>query len=304
MKLLSPIHGDAPTAHQITESNRAFLAAKSEYKLYLAVGQDLKKQLLAAVGDIYVNELAHPTLRYATVTVRNLLAHLFLTYGQITSDQLKANTNELERPWDPSEPIESLWKRVQDCRAFAELCNDPISLATTVRTVLLIIEKTAVFTLDLRFFRMQAAVAQTWPALKQHFTEVNTNRKRQLTSEGAGFHRANSAVNFPFAANTNPTMAEVIAAAQAATNSANAATATITECSTTNAGPSATADAAAYGYCWSHGLSKNRQHTSATCNHPADGHKREATLQKMMGGNNTILRPQHEPAVFVANPPR
>ena len=143
---------------------------------------------------------------------------------------------------------------------------------------------------------MQAAVAQTWPALKQHFTEANTNRKRQLTSEGAGFHRANSAVNFSFPAETNQTMAVVIAAAQAATSSAKSATATITERSTTNAGPSATADAAAYGYCWSHGLSKNRQHTSATCNHPADGHKREATLQKMMGGNNTILRPQHEPA--------
>jgi hypothetical protein len=86
----TPIHGKAPTAHQITELNRAFLAAKSEYKLYLAVGQALKKQLLAAVGDIYVNELAHPTLRYATVTVRDLLAHLFLTYGQIASDLLKA----------------------------------------------------------------------------------------------------------------------------------------------------------------------------------------------------------------------
>jgi len=43
----------------IRSSNRAFLAAKSEYKLYLAVGQALKKQLLAAVSDIYVNELAH-----------------------------------------------------------------------------------------------------------------------------------------------------------------------------------------------------------------------------------------------------
>jgi hypothetical protein len=157
--------------------------------------------------------------------------------------------------------------------------------------------------LDLRFFRMQAAVAQTWTVLKQHFTEANTNRKRQLTSEGAGFHGANSAVNSPVAAETNPTMAVVIAAAQAATNSANTAAAAITERSTTNAGPSATANAAAYGYCWSHDLSKNCQHTSATCNHPADGHKREATLYKMMGGNNTILCPQHEPAVFVANPP-
>jgi len=74
-----PSTATPPTAHQITESNRAFLEAKSEYKLYLTVGEALKKELLAAVGDIYVNELAHPTLRYATVTVRDLRAHLFLT---------------------------------------------------------------------------------------------------------------------------------------------------------------------------------------------------------------------------------
>ena len=109
MKLLSPLQtrpthpSTATPPRPIRPLNRIERswrpkASTSEYKLYLAVCQALKKQLLAAVGNIYVNELAHPTLRYATVTIRDLLAHLFLTYGQITSDQLKANTTELERP--------------------------------------------------------------------------------------------------------------------------------------------------------------------------------------------------------------
>ena len=41
-------------------------------------------------------------------------------------------------------------------------------------------------------------------------------------------------------------------------------------------------------YCWSHGLGRNPKHTSELCNNPLDGHKKEATLDNMMGGNNNI----------------
>ena len=42
-------------------------------------------------------------------------------------------------------------------------------------------------------------------------------------------------------------------------------------------------------YCWTHGLGKNKTHTSATCNKPAEGHKTDATLDNMMGGCTTIM---------------
>jgi hypothetical protein len=41
-------------------------------------------------------------------------------------------------------------------------------------------------------------------------------------------------------------------------------------------------------YCWSHGLGKNEKHTSATCEHPKDQHKNNATAYKMQGGNNNV----------------
>jgi hypothetical protein len=51
-------------------------------------------------------------------------------------------------------------------------------------------------------------------------------------------------------------------------------------------------------YCWMHGLSQHRNHTSATCLHKADGHKDDATAFKMKGGNHTIAsgRTHFEPA--------
>ena len=51
-------------------------------------------------------------------------------------------------------------------------------------------------------------------------------------------------------------------------------------------------------YCWTHGLSTNLDHTSATCNKKATGHVNTATADNMQGGNNTIRRKNGERAVY------
>ena len=43
------------------------------------------------------------------------------------------------------------------------------------------------------------------------------------------------------------------------------------------------------GYCWTHGLTKHPEHTSATCNHPSSGHQLNATLDRRMGGSIRIF---------------
>ena len=40
-------------------------------------------------------------------------------------------------------------------------------------------------------------------------------------------------------------------------------------------------------YCWSHGYDIGNGHTSATCKHPKEGHKREATVTNQLGGDQT-----------------
>jgi hypothetical protein len=42
-------------------------------------------------------------------------------------------------------------------------------------------------------------------------------------------------------------------------------------------------------YCWSHGVTQNLSHTSATCQRKHDGHKSEATYDNRMGGSDAIL---------------
>ena len=38
-------------------------------------------------------------------------------------------------------------------------------------------------------------------------------------------------------------------------------------------------------YCWTHGRTRNRLHTSESCRNKAEGHKSEATLENKLGGS-------------------
>jgi hypothetical protein len=58
-----------------------------------------------------------------------------------------------------------------------------------------------------------------------------------------------------------------------------------------NAAATAAATATALSYCWTHGLVKNAEHTSATCKHKADGHQDTATANNKMGGNKQKWKP-------------
>ena len=48
------------------------------------------------------------------------------------------------------------------------------------------------------------------------------------------------------------------------------------------------ADGDPISYCWSHGITKNLNHTSVTCNRKKDGHKDQATLNNKMGGSEQV----------------
>ena len=50
----------------------------------------------------------------------------------------------------------------------------------------------------------------------------------------------------------------------------------------------AVVDGVSLYYCWTHGLGRDANHTSATCQNPAAGHQYDATINDMKGGSNLI----------------
>jgi len=203
--------------------------------------------------------LKDPRLGYADVTPLQILTHLFTTYGTVTPHELSANFENMNKPWDPNQPIEDLYQQLEEAQEFAAE-HEPIIDATKIRTGVEIIEKTGLFELDVRDWRAKAIAEQTYANFKVHFTNANKERARKLTSASAGF--AGTAKAAPPNKNNNQE----------------------------NNNPNAMFKGR--DYCWTCGLQPT--HNGKNCRNKQDGHKDDATINNMKGGNPKILQRRGE----------
>jgi hypothetical protein len=74
----------------------------------------LKKQIITAF------ESMHLDIGFANISAHETLDHLFMTYGNITAVYLEHNFEQMRWAWDPQQPMESLFKQIQDCANFYE----------------------------------------------------------------------------------------------------------------------------------------------------------------------------------------
>ena len=255
----APNHPDGATGPVITEINRQFLADQKEFQTYTNVAGTLKRQVLQAVPELYLEELRHPTRNFSRLTVLAILDHLDSTYGTITTDDLAANRKNLHREWSSAQPLESLWTNITRCRHVAQAL-DPISDMEAVQAALDNLDRTGVFIDAVKLWRLRPSAERTLANMKAHFTLADLERQRELTAKSAGYHGA--------------------ALATAPNVTAPVTTPTLK-------------------YCWTHGFGVNSLgHHSQDCTRQAPGHRTEATMFDMLGGNNTARRKRNERAVY------
>jgi hypothetical protein len=80
----------------------------------------LKKKIISVFEPIYLYILNDTMVGYANISARDILDHLFKTYGNITAVDLEINFKHMRRAWDPQQPVESLFKQIQDCADYSE----------------------------------------------------------------------------------------------------------------------------------------------------------------------------------------
>jgi hypothetical protein len=264
-----PIHAAGATNAQITDTNRLYDHRLIQHALYRSVIEELRKQLLAAIPNMYLHTLEDPNFGFLDSTPQILLAHLHTNYGDLTPEEIEDNRASLARPWNPDDPIEDLWSRITDAQRFANRASEAIPDAAAIRLSLAIIEDTGVFTNAIDKWRDKPIADQTLANFRLHFAKENQERLRKLTARTAGYHGANHAATQP-----NTAVTELAAAAQPAP--------------TPSAAVKLTNGTMMY-YCWTHGLGKNRNHTSANCHNKDKDHKDAATADNLLGGNDRIM---------------
>jgi hypothetical protein len=116
----------------ITETTRLHKEATQVYRTYHNVDQAIKKLIIESFDNAYLNALSDEIVGYANCTSLQLLTHLLTYYAMIAPTELTQNYERLNAPYDPNQPIETLFQQIQDARAFALAGGQPYGAAMIV----------------------------------------------------------------------------------------------------------------------------------------------------------------------------
>jgi hypothetical protein len=283
------------TAAVIAETTRLHLEAAQVYRTYHNVDQAMKKLIIESFDNTYPNALSDEIVGYANCTSLQLLNHLLTYYAMIAPTELTQNYERLNKPYDPNQPIKSLFQKIQDARAFAVADGHPYGAVMIVNVSYTLVFNIGLFPDACRAWQSRAIEAKTWAQFKIDFaTDYREFRLTNQTAQQSGFHIANMMIEQGRDDSMQET-AESIAqlATETASYRGTVATLTTTNAKLVNQLEAAHALIAQLkneittlkskikpawqgqrpakttnndSYCWSRGYQGAKSHTSATCN--------------------------------------
>jgi hypothetical protein len=243
--------------------------------------------------------------------------HLFLSYGIITAVDIKQNFENMRKAWDTQQPVETLFKQIQDCVDFAESGGVAIGSAQKLSSAYSKIFKSGKFKSACRRWDEKLERGKAWNNFKIHFAAVY-HQHRQIQGDTIGSQAfANAAVTQTseddlaeqalgaFANLAKATAVDRNVVAQLAeansrlarqlednSNSLKEVKAILKKERAESASggnidraPRRPFTPSSDNYCWFYGYKVARTHTSQTCMYPKEGHQCEATKTKNMGGS-------------------
>jgi hypothetical protein len=156
----------------------------------------LKKQIIGVFEPMYLEILNDNMVGYANISERDMLDHLFETYGNITSVDLEINFEHMRRACDPQQPVETLFKQNRDCADYLEAVGVPIGPSQQINVGYSHIFATGHFMSACRRWNEKPAAEKTWTHLKSHFAATHHHHKHMQggTAANDGFHSAKAAM--------------------------------------------------------------------------------------------------------------
>jgi hypothetical protein len=298
------------TAAQVRAARHFCLENVQTYRTCTSVQQALKKKIVSVFEPMFLDILNDNMVGYAKISARGMVDHLFKTYGNITAVDLEINFEHMRWAWDPQQPVETLFKQIQDCADYSEAGGFLIGHPQQINVGCAKIFATGQFMSACRWWNEKPTVEKTWTQFKSHFAAARRQHK-QMQGESAataGYHSANAAVT-----HNEDQMAEATIGALANLATATAAdrgvVAALTQANSRLAKQlednssklrelkallnkerrekrgQGSFNPSASNYCWTHGKKVGSTHTSLTCKLPKPGHKTEATRADNMGGS-------------------
>jgi hypothetical protein len=183
------------TAAQISAAHHVWEEDAQTYRTYTSVQQALKKQIISVFEPMYLDVLNDNMVGFTNISARDMLDHLFSTYGNITAVDLEINFEHIRRAWDPQQPVESLFKQIQDCADYSEAGGVLIGHPQQIDVGYAKIFATWHFMSACRRWNKKHLINKTWTQFKSHFAAARRQHKQIQVEYAAtaGYHSANAA---------------------------------------------------------------------------------------------------------------
>ena len=272
------------------------------------------------MDDVYFRSLRGNLYGYASVTVLDLITHLYATYGNITPHELEENDKRIRQPYDVTQPFETFTAQIEDSVEYANAGNTPFTAEQVLAIAYNVLFATGAFRDECKEWRKLPPQNRTWPRMKVLFGNAHRDLRREQTAAQQGYGTANGVQIFEDINETlgklahatledrramaNLTQAnvklseevEAIKSINLAIRQLQVSLSAMQNASNKNSTPVCTPvvvpnnagtdkqnkkERKPNQWCWTHGI--NKSHNSANCNRRAEGHQEKATIDNMMG---------------------
>jgi hypothetical protein len=139
--------------------------------------------IIDSFDDAYLNALSDEIVGYANCTSLQILTHFLTYYAMIAPIELTQNYERLNTPYDPNQPIETLFQQIQDARAFAVAGGQPYGAAMIVNVAYTLMFNAGLFPDACCEWQSRAIGANTWAQFKIDF--ATAHREFRLTNQTA-----------------------------------------------------------------------------------------------------------------------
>ena len=171
------------TQHQIAQRKAEHEAAVRLFRQVLGVERAIIQQIVSAIEPKYLKALRNPVTNKITKSISEIFEYLFDTYGDVSPQELKMLTSQVEAlNFPPNEPVDTIFTEIDDLETIAEIAKAPITEQQKINMgYLLLLQNTQVYTNALNKWNQLDRQQHTWENFKTHFR----NAQKSLCRTGA-----------------------------------------------------------------------------------------------------------------------
>ena len=183
------------TAAQIEAARDVWRELKQTFELASATEKAMIAQIVDAIDPIYLRPLLNRTTGQYATSVRDVMAHLFLTHGRITPQQVKAREQAVHNMhYDISQPVDVVFNTIEDLADLAEHASSPMSAQQQIDMAYVIFARQSILQQDVRLWNRRLLVDRTWANMLTHFRDAQ-NDLSSLPTAGDMYHQPQNQAN-------------------------------------------------------------------------------------------------------------